>query len=188
MFDFSLGEILLIGVVALVVLGPERLPVVARTLGALLARAQRFAASVKSDIQREADRAGFGELQQDVRQTAFALQERLENELHQVSAALEPATRLAVAEPVVAETSAVEPSAVPAGEAPGALDATPEPSAGTAGAELLAEPAAPVAASSTTVLAEPGAPELPPRDENQLDLFEELLPPSRPLPDDVSAQ
>jgi sec-independent protein translocase protein TatB len=41
-FDISFGEILLIGIVALVVLGPERLPTVARTLGALVARAQRF--------------------------------------------------------------------------------------------------------------------------------------------------
>ena len=58
MFEISFGEILLIGVVALVVLGPERLPTVARTLGALVGRAQRFVATVKADIQQQANLTG----------------------------------------------------------------------------------------------------------------------------------
>src|SRR5690606_41989826 len=43
------------GVVALVVIGPERLPKVARTAGHLLGRAQRYVSDVKTDIQREID-------------------------------------------------------------------------------------------------------------------------------------
>lgn len=55
MFDISFSELMLIGVVALVVLGPERLPRVARTVGHLFGRAQRYMNDVKSDIQREID-------------------------------------------------------------------------------------------------------------------------------------
>lgn len=55
MFDISFSELLFIGIVALVVLGPERLPRVARTVGHLFGRAQRYMNDVKSDIQREID-------------------------------------------------------------------------------------------------------------------------------------
>lgn len=53
MFDIGFTELLVIGVVALIVIGPERLPKVARTAGHLLGRFQRYASSVKSDISRE---------------------------------------------------------------------------------------------------------------------------------------
>ncbi|KNH04402.1 Twin-arginine translocation protein TatB [Candidatus Burkholderia brachyanthoides] len=53
MFDLGLTKMALIGVVALVVLGPERLPGVARTAGALFGRAQRYINDVKSEVVRE---------------------------------------------------------------------------------------------------------------------------------------
>ena len=53
MFDIGFSELVVVGVVALIVIGPERLPKVARTAGHLLGRFQRYAASVKSDISRE---------------------------------------------------------------------------------------------------------------------------------------
>ena len=53
MFDVSLSELMVIGVVALVVIGPERLPRVARTLGHLLGKLQRYVGQVKADINRE---------------------------------------------------------------------------------------------------------------------------------------
>ena len=53
MFDIGFSELLLIAVVALVVLGPERLPKVARTLGHLFGRAQRYVSEVKSEINKE---------------------------------------------------------------------------------------------------------------------------------------
>ena len=53
MFDIGFSELMVIGVVALIVIGPERLPKVARTLGHLLGRAQRYVNDVKSDINRE---------------------------------------------------------------------------------------------------------------------------------------
>src|SRR6478609_3109982 len=53
MFDVGFSEILVIAVVALVVIGPERLPKVARTVGVLVGRLQRYVATVKADINRE---------------------------------------------------------------------------------------------------------------------------------------
>lgn len=53
MFDFSFTELIVIGVVALIVIGPERLPKVARTAGHLYGRMQRYVSSVKSDISQE---------------------------------------------------------------------------------------------------------------------------------------
>ena len=55
MFDVGFSELIVIALVALIVIGPERLPRVARTLGALLGRAQRYVNDVKADIQREVD-------------------------------------------------------------------------------------------------------------------------------------
>jgi sec-independent protein translocase protein TatB len=53
MFDVGFFELMLIGVVALLVVGPERLPKLARTAGMWLGRGRRFVSSVKDDIDRE---------------------------------------------------------------------------------------------------------------------------------------
>src|SRR6186997_1651011 len=55
MFDIGFSELLVIGIVALIVIGPERLPRVARTLGHLVGRLQRYVADVKADINREVE-------------------------------------------------------------------------------------------------------------------------------------
>jgi sec-independent protein translocase protein TatB len=53
MFDIGFSELVVIGVVALIVIGPERLPKVARTVGLLVGRLQRYVNDVKADINRE---------------------------------------------------------------------------------------------------------------------------------------
>ena len=53
MFDLGISKLAVIGAVALVVIGPERLPKVARTVGTLLGRAQRYLADVKAEVNRE---------------------------------------------------------------------------------------------------------------------------------------
>jgi sec-independent protein translocase protein TatB len=53
MFDMGFTELMLIGIVALVVIGPERLPAVARTAGKYLGRLKRFMTSVKADVEQE---------------------------------------------------------------------------------------------------------------------------------------
>jgi len=80
-FDISFGELLIVGLVALIVLGPERLPTVARTIGALVGRAQRFVASVKADIHQHSQMAGFDDLKQDVQQAADAFRSQIESEV-----------------------------------------------------------------------------------------------------------
>lgn len=81
MFDVSLGELLLISVVALVVLGPERLPTVARALGTVLARVQRFVASIKNDIRHQTHLDHFYQLRQDLHETARTFHARLQSEV-----------------------------------------------------------------------------------------------------------
>lgn len=67
MFDFSLGELALISAVALVVLGPERLPKVARTVGEWAGKAQRYVGQVKADINREIELAELKKLQEQAK-------------------------------------------------------------------------------------------------------------------------
>jgi len=55
MFDISFSELMVIGAIALIVIGPARLPKVARTIGHLMGRAQRYVNDVKADIQREVE-------------------------------------------------------------------------------------------------------------------------------------
>jgi len=57
MFDIGFWELIVIGVVALLVIGPERLPAVARTAGLWVGRARRFVSSVQSDISREMNKS-----------------------------------------------------------------------------------------------------------------------------------
>ncbi|MDI3490188.1 MAG: sec-independent protein translocase protein TatB [Thauera sp.] len=74
MFDFGFSELIVIGVVMLVVVGPERLPKVARTAGHLLGRVQRYVSDVKSDIQREMQLDELKKLQEQVKQQAQELE------------------------------------------------------------------------------------------------------------------
>ena len=57
MFDIGFWELALIGVVALIVIGPEKLPAVARTLGYWIGKTRRFVASVQDDLNREIGKA-----------------------------------------------------------------------------------------------------------------------------------
>ena len=55
MIDLGISKMALIGVVALVVIGPAKLPTVARTLGAWIGKAQRYVADVKAEVNRSMD-------------------------------------------------------------------------------------------------------------------------------------
>ena len=70
MFGVDFSELMVILVIALIVIGPERLPKVARTLGHLWGRAQRYINSVKADISRDMAMAEFRQLQQQVQAEA----------------------------------------------------------------------------------------------------------------------
>ena len=69
MFDVAFSEILVIAVVALIVIGPEKLPKVARTLGLLTGRLQRYVSAVKTDIEREMRLEDMRKLEEETRQS-----------------------------------------------------------------------------------------------------------------------
>ena len=69
---------LVIGIVALVVIGPERLPRVARTLGVLFGRMQRYVAQVKSDINREMEMADLGNVKSEFESAARSFKSDIE--------------------------------------------------------------------------------------------------------------
>jgi sec-independent protein translocase protein TatB len=76
MFDIAFSELMVIGIVAVIVIGPEKLPKVARTVGHLMGKAQRYIDGVKSDISNELRLEDLHRLQKDIQQ-----------DLHQVGTA-----------------------------------------------------------------------------------------------------
>lgn len=100
MFDISFTELMLIGVVALVVIGPERLPKVAKTVGHLLGRAQRYVNDVKGDIQREVELDELRKMKEEMetaarsmessmQQTESSLRKELQNPIDEVKSELD---------------------------------------------------------------------------------------------------
>jgi sec-independent protein translocase protein TatB len=85
MFDIGFTELILIGVVALVVVGPQRLPVATRTIGTLLGRAQRYVNDVKSDIQRQVDLEELRKVQTQVKSMGEEIQSTVQNVEKEVS-------------------------------------------------------------------------------------------------------
>lgn len=78
MFDVSFSELVVIAIVALIVIGPERLPKVARTLGALAGRMQRYVAQVKEEVNREVRFQELQQLQEEIKETATKAQDKLQ--------------------------------------------------------------------------------------------------------------
>jgi len=82
MFDIGFSELLVIAVVALIVIGPERLPGVARTLGHLFGRMQRYVNDVKADISREMALDDLRKLQASMQDTARSIEQSVNEEVH----------------------------------------------------------------------------------------------------------
>ena len=74
MFDIGFSELVVIGLVALIVIGPEKLPRVARTVGHLIGRLQRYVADVKSDINREVELDELRKMRDTVQQAAASIE------------------------------------------------------------------------------------------------------------------
>lgn len=77
MFDIGFSELLLIAVVALVVIGPERLPGVARNVGRFAGRMQRYVNDIKRDFNREVEFEEIRRLQQEMETTVQSMQESM---------------------------------------------------------------------------------------------------------------
>jgi sec-independent protein translocase protein TatB len=83
MIDLGLSKLAIIGVVALVVIGPEKLPKVARMAGSLYGRAQRYLNEVKSEVTREIEMEELKNLRQEVQEAAQSIRSDVENTIHQ---------------------------------------------------------------------------------------------------------
>jgi sec-independent protein translocase protein TatB len=83
MFDIGFSELLVIGVVALIVIGPEKLPRMARTVGHLAGRLQRYVADVKADINREIELEELRKMRDSMQKAATDFQSSVQTELKQ---------------------------------------------------------------------------------------------------------
>ncbi|HET6263251.1 MAG TPA: Sec-independent protein translocase protein TatB [Usitatibacter sp.] len=92
MFDIGFSELFVIGVVALVVIGPERLPKVARTMGVLFGRLQRYVGQVKADINREMELAELGKVKTEFESAARSFQSEVESQASEAERELRAAT------------------------------------------------------------------------------------------------
>jgi sec-independent protein translocase protein TatB len=81
-FDIGFSEIMVIAVVALIVIGPERLPKVARTLGHLFGRMQRYVNDVKADISREMELEELRKLQTSMQDAARSFEQSVKSEVN----------------------------------------------------------------------------------------------------------
>ena len=95
MFDIGFSELLVIGVVALIVIGPERLPRVARTIGHLMGRMQRYVADVKADIDREVELEELRKMRDSVQQAATSIESSVQAELTKAETDLNQAAQTA---------------------------------------------------------------------------------------------
>jgi sec-independent protein translocase protein TatB len=134
MFDIGLSELFVIGVVALVVIGPERLPKVARTMGVLFGRLQRYVTQVKSDISREMELAELGKVKTEFETAARSFQSDMESKAADVEREMREAQ------------STIEKELAAKADEPAAAAAAPLPEAPSPSPQLelgIEEPASP---------------------------------------------
>jgi sec-independent protein translocase protein TatB len=117
-FDVGFTELMVIALVGLIVIGPERLPKVARTVGHLLGRLQRYVGDVKSDISREMQLEELKRLQAQVQEQARDLERQVHDQMNTVETQLNQSI-LASAEKKADESiEAAKPFTPPAPSAP----------------------------------------------------------------------
>jgi sec-independent protein translocase protein TatB len=123
MFDIGFSEILVIAVVALVVIGPERLPKTARTLGLLFGRLQRYVNEVKADINREMELDELRRLQREMQGAAHEFEQSVKSAADDVASGVRNVERelnaaAADAPAAAPEQAAPAPPTAPPGEPP----------------------------------------------------------------------
>ena len=118
MFDIAFSELVVIGLVALIVIGPERLPRVARTAGHLLGRLQRYVSDVKADINREMQLDELKKMQDDIVTQTRSLEQSVneqmrtvETELNQsIAAGIDEKAAVVAPDPAPTETAPAAPA------------------------------------------------------------------------------
>jgi sec-independent protein translocase protein TatB len=148
MFDIGFSELLVIGIVALVVIGPERLPKVARTVGILFGRLQRYVTQVKSDISREMEMAELGKVKSEFENAARSFKTDIESQGAEVEREIREAQAtierdLDAAKPA---SATLEPEFTPPSASHAAPESTLSPEASVPSPQLelgIDDPAAP---------------------------------------------
>ena len=168
MFDFGISELAVVAVVALVVIGPERLPKVARTIGTLLGRAQRYVNDVKAEVNREMELDELRKLQTQMQDAARGFQEQVSTAGAEVQSAVHSMEKqlnegiVPAATPDAVVPQVVPPAGDPGSAVPGTPVATLQSSpASPASPVAPASPAAsgaPVSPTPSAAAAEPGPP------------------------------
>ena len=98
MIDFGFDKLALIGAVALIVIGPEKLPRVARTVGHLAGRLQRYVADVKADINREIELEELRKMRDSMQEAASKFETSVQSELNKTETELNKAVEAVVEE------------------------------------------------------------------------------------------
>ena len=138
MFDVGFSEMIVVAIIALIVLGPEKLPKVARTVGHLLGRMQRYVNDVKADINREVELDELRKLQQSMQETARSIEQTVTQNVSAVESELNSVAQTAQGAVSIDSTpGAITNKAADAGAIPNYPDLPAEP--------MLAANAPPVA-------------------------------------------
>jgi sec-independent protein translocase protein TatB len=103
MFDIGFSELILIAIVTLLVVGPERMPKVARTAGHLFGRLQRYVSEVKADINRELKLEELRKLESDMREKARNMEYTMTDEINRASQEFKQAAEVALPTPETAQ-------------------------------------------------------------------------------------
>jgi sec-independent protein translocase protein TatB len=90
MFDIAFSELVVIAIVALIVIGPEKLPKVARTIGTVVGRMQRYMAQIKDEVNRESRFAELQTLQQEIQQATESAKAGLQSSVSYLAEAVDP--------------------------------------------------------------------------------------------------
>jgi sec-independent protein translocase protein TatB len=91
MIDFGFDKLALIGAVALIVIGPEKLPRVARTVGHLMGKAQRYVADVKAEVNRSIELDELKKMKTEFEDAARNVEQSVNSEVQQTSAEMNQA-------------------------------------------------------------------------------------------------
>ncbi len=89
MIDLGLDKLALIGAVALIVIGPEKLPRVARTVGHLVGKAQRYVSDVKAEVNRSIELEELKKMKTQFEDAARDVENTVRDEVNQASSALQ---------------------------------------------------------------------------------------------------
>jgi sec-independent protein translocase protein TatB len=108
-FDIGFSELVIISLIALIAIGPQRLPRIARTLGHMAGRLQRYVADVKADINREVEMEELKKMRESVEQAKSSFETSVQSEINKTESDLNAAASAAAGE----EPKPAEPAKIP---------------------------------------------------------------------------